>query len=158
MAWTKISELTELTTPTGEEELVYAKDWQNGKIKLWKITPIIVSWATFTTFLDACRANWSQHSVGLSSYYSQESSETTGRKSYTMQWYWRMDCRTSTARWATVSLRINWYMFCSFTSSESSWFAGTWEQKWITLKKWDVIEVYCSWYSGSSTASIKDFY
>ena len=34
MAWTKISELTELTTPTGEEELVYAKDWQNGKIKV----------------------------------------------------------------------------------------------------------------------------
>ena len=34
MAWTKISELTELTNPTWDEELVYAKDWENGKIKV----------------------------------------------------------------------------------------------------------------------------
>ena len=34
MANTKISDLTENTNPSGEEELVFAKDWTNGKVSL----------------------------------------------------------------------------------------------------------------------------
>lgn len=37
MAWTKISELTELTTPTWNEELVYEYNNTSGKIKASKI-------------------------------------------------------------------------------------------------------------------------
>lgn len=42
MADVKISQLTELTTPTGNEELVYAYNWANWKIKLNNIQKVKV--------------------------------------------------------------------------------------------------------------------
>jgi hypothetical protein len=116
---------------------------------------IITSWSTFTSFLTACQANWTEHTEYCESGYV--SRMTTWRHQYTVQWYWWMNLRTSTSNWATVKIEINWYTIHDETSG-SGWVPDTWEWNNMTCKPWDVIRVYASWYAWIAQATITEFY
>lgn len=111
---------------------------------VWADNPgITISWASFGSFINACKANWTKHTISVSAWGI----------TYTVKWMWFIFVNYNV--WHALS--INWETV--FSDSFSSWGYTYMYYAWpITVTAWDVISIWkpsSSWYF---SATIYDYY
>lgn len=120
----------------------------------WADNPwITVSWASFGSFINACKESWTQHTKT----YSTSSSALND--TYVFKWKWWIWIKSFHWASSTASLSINWVTVLSENTG-----SGTYTTKYniwpFTMSEWDYATFYTgsTWSSSSMVANVYDYY
>lgn len=117
------------------------------------IKSISISTGTFWWFINACKANWSQHTIGVSSGSSPLD------YTYTFTWCWYFWIRSFRGASAQTAVVINDVFIIDEHTGSGGYSVK--EYVWpFTMWPWDKVRFYCGGYqsSGNISATIYDYY
>lgn len=166
MAWTKISELTELTTPTGNEELVYSYNDTNGKIKIsnlsgggnsFYVDALVVGgwwwwgwrsgancssgwwwWGGWVCFRYKYSLEWNSFPVVVWAWW------TAGANTWTSWWMWGNSCFSWIIAWgggwwwgwSSSAVSWSWWCICGWSGGWAAAWYGSWTYWWLWFDWW----------------------